>query len=282
MIKIVHEQGEKNALYLKKRGYKTMKNTVNELKPREKAAIIAIAEKAVANGLTRKDAIKVIAQKMVTMGIVEKSGAYNQMLSVAISFYCVALAKKEGKKPIEGLKSYATFKKACGLNLNDFGAFGDTIETCIRVFSKPANLVNWSDLHVKRQSEVDITIKGVKMEVGNNGKTFLESDENNPMNGKYQKIIYGVFTKAQQENIYRLLIIGNYEEAKKAIYKRMYVFEKETFFDCMTTKTGRGSMYQYKPQAGKWQVIYNPSKHGAFCAMVESEKIETLEHYMTK
>ena len=259
-----------------------MKNTVKELKPREKAAIIAISEKAVADGLTRKETIKVIAQKMLSMGIVEKSGAYNQMLSVAIAFYSVALAKKEGKKPIEGLKSYATFKKACGLNLDDYGAFGDTIETCIRVFSKPANLVSWSDLHVKRQNEVDITIKGVKMEVGNNGKTFLESEENEPMNGKYQKIIYGVFTKAQQENIYRLLIVGNYTEAKKAIYKRMFVFEKEKFFECMTTKTGRGSMYQYKTSAGKWQVIYNPSKHGAFCAMVENENIETLESYMMK
>lgn len=259
-----------------------MKSTVKELKPREKAAIIAVAEKAVNEGLTRKDAIKAIAQKMITMGIVEKSGAYNQMLSVAIAFYSVTLAKTEGIKPIDGLKAYATFKKACGLNLNDYGAFGDTIETAIRVFSKPGNLVKWSDLHVKRQTEVDITIKGIKMEVGTNGKTFLESEENSPMNGKYQKIVYGVFTKEQQENIYRLLIVGNYEEAKKAIYRRMHVFEKDTFFECMTTKTGRGSMYQYKPSAGKWQVIYNPSKHGAFCAMVESEQIETLDQYMTK
>lgn len=259
-----------------------MKNTVKELKPREKAAILAVASDAVDNGLSKNEAIKAICQKMIKIGVVEKSGCFNEMLSVALAFYSLEKAKKEGKKPIETLSEYAHFKRLCGEKLDDFGAFGDTLETCLRVSCKPENLVSWNDLHVKRQNAVDVTIKGVKFEIGNNGKTFLESDENNPMSGKYEKICYGVFTKEEQMILYDMLENGEYRKAFQNMQNMSYVFDKETFYHIMTEKTGRGAMYTYKKTSGKWQVVYNPSKHGLFLKAVESENIETLAEWMKK
>ena len=259
---------------------KNMKNTVKELKPREKAAIMDTAKKAVESGLNKVEAVKSIEKKMLAMNIVEKSGAFNEMLAVALAVYSMEKAKAEGKRPIECLKEYAHFKRLCGERLDDFGAFGDTLETCLRIACKPENLVSWNDLHVKRQSAVDITIKGVKFEIGNNGKTFLESEEEDPMAGKYEKIGYGVFSKEEQKALYILLENGEYKKAFSSFLSMVYVFDKETFFHSMTGKTGRGAMYTYKQTMGKWQVVYNPSKHGLFLKMVEQENIKTLAEWL--
>ena len=259
-----------------------MKNTVKELKPREKASIMATAAECVQNGMSKNETIKTIEKKMVKMGIVENGGAWNEMLAVSLAFYSMEKAKAEGKKPIECLKDYAHFKRLCGEKLDDYGAFGDTLETCLRIACKPAALVSWNDLHVKRQNAVDIVIRGVKFEIGNNGKTFLESEESAPMNGKYEKIGYGVFTKEEQNALYFLLENGEYEKAFSSFLSMVYVFDKETFFHNMTEKTGRGSMYTYKQGAGKWQVVYNPSKHGLFLKMVENENIETMGEWLKK
>lgn len=259
-----------------------MKNTVKELKPREKATILSIVNECIDNEMDKNQTIKTICAKMVKMGIVENSGCFNDMLSVALALYFMEKARHEKEKPIECLKKYAHFKHVTSKKLDDYGAFGDTIETCIRIMCKPAALVSFNDLHVKRQNAVDVTIKGVKFEIGTNGKTFLESDENEPMKGKYQKIGYGVFSDEEKEIIFTLLENGEYKKAFENIQKMVYVFEKETFFECMTTKTGRASMYQYKKSAGKWQVIYNQSKYSAFLKMVEIEGIETIGEYLKK
>lgn len=259
-----------------------MKNTVKELKPREKAAILSTVTACIENGMDKNQTIKTVCMKMVKMGIVENSGCFNDMLSVALALYFMEKAKHEKEKPIDCLKKYAHFKHVTSKKLDDFGAFGDTIETCIRIMCKPAALVSFNDLHVKRQNAVDITIKGVKFEIGTNGKTFLESNENEPMNGKYQKIAYGVFSDEEKEMVFTLLENGEYGRAFESIQKMMYVFEKDTFFECMTTKTGRASMYQYKKTAGKWQVIFNQSKYSAFLKMVEIEGIETMGEYLKR
>lgn len=260
----------------------TMKNTVKELKPREKASILSVITECIENGMDKSQTIKATCAKMIKIGVVENSGCFNDMLSVALALYFMEKAKHEKEKAIDCLKKYAHFKHVTSKKLDDFGAFGDTIETCIRIMCKPAALVSYNDLHVKRQNEVDITIKGVKFEIGTNGKTFLESEETEPMKGKYQKIGYGVFSDEEKEMIFTLLENGEYIKAFENIQKMVYVFEKETFFECMTTKTGRASMYQYKKSAGKWQVIYNQSKYSAFLKMIENEGIETIGEYLKK
>ena len=63
------------------------------------------------------------------------------MLSVALAFYALVNAKKDGKMPIDCLKDYAHFKRMESEKLSDFGAFGDTLETVLRISCKPSNLV---------------------------------------------------------------------------------------------------------------------------------------------
>ena len=260
----------------------SIKNTLKELKPREKESILAVIRNGIANNEEKKDIITKAEKKMVSIGLVEKGGAFDQMLSVCLALYTVEKAKAEGKKPIDLLPLYVAFKRACYNALDDFGAFGDVIETVCRIACKPSALVTFADLHVKRQNDVDITIRKTPFEIGTNGKTFLESTEDAPMDGKYKMISYGVFDKEEKESIFNLFITGQIEKGLTAVCSMMYVFDKDTFFECMTTKTGRAAMYQYKPSAGHWQVIYNGSKHTAFLKRTESENIPTLGEWLKK
>lgn len=258
-----------------------MKNTV-KITARAKASILMIAGDTVKMGLTKNEAVKIICKSMIKKGMVENGGDYNAMLSVALAFYSYKKAQYEGKKPLECLKEYAAFKCLTEQKLSDYGAFGDTIETALRCSVKPAWAVQWNDLHVARQSRTDLTLRGVKCEIGHNGKTFTETDEETPFAAYYDQIIYGVFSDYEKHDIYTLLINGQYEKAFEAIQTMLYVFDKETFYACMTEKTGRGSMYQYKPTSGNWQVIYNNSKYAAFLKMVENEHIPTVKEYLKK
>lgn len=258
-----------------------MKNTVNELKPREKEAILNIIRNGIANGKDKKTILSETCKKMIAIGLVENSGAYNQMLSVAIALYNMEKARQEGKKPYEMIAQYATFKKATYCKLNDYGAFGDLIETVCRIACKPRTLVSFNDLHVKRQGNVDITIKNIPFEIGTNGKTFLESTEENSTAGRYQMIAYGVFDNDEKNLIFNLFINGQIEKGIETVANMMYTFSKQTFIETMEN-TGRSPMFQFKPSAGHWQVIYNGSKHTAFLKAVESQNIETLADYLKK
>jgi len=258
-----------------------MKNTV-KISARNKASILMVVTSLVNNGYSKNDVVKETCKRMVKMGMVENGGDFNAMLAVAISFYSFKKAQFDGKKPLDCLKEYACFKSMTEQKLNDYGAFGDTLETALRCSVKPEWSIQWNDLHVARQSKTDLTLRGVKCEIGHNGKTFSDTDINNPFADYYDMIIYGVFSDNEKHDIYTLLINGQYEKVFEAVQSMMYVFDKETFFRCMTEKAGRAPMYQYKPTAGCWQVIYNPSKYTAFLHMVENEKIPTLGEYLKK
>lgn len=263
-----------------------MKNTVKELNQRAKKSILILVENCLEEGKDKKETIKAICARLIKLGLVENDGNYNAMLAVAIAFYEIEKAKKEGKKPVECIPQYAHFKHLTSIKLNDFGAFADLLEVLTRVGTRESNFggyaVQWNDLHVKHQYSTDVTIKGVKFEIGSNGKTFSESTRENPMNGNFEKIAYGVFTDEIKELIFSLAEQNNLEKALEEVYKRLYVFDKETFFHCMTEKVGRGAMYQYKQIYGYWQVIYNYSKHGAFLNMVKNESIPNLKTYLNK
>ena len=259
-----------------------MKNTVKELNTREKKALLTLASDCIEKGMNKKETIKVLQKKLLEMNVVENSGAYNQMLSVCIAFYEMEKAKAEGKKPIDTLSAYARFKRLTMEKLDDYGAFGDVVEVLTRISCKPASLVSWEDMHVKRQDAIDITIRKTPFEIGTNGKTFLESTEENPMNGKYKMIAYGVFESDEKLAMLKLLETGKYTEAIDNLLSMMYVFNKDEFFHDMTTKTGRGSMYTYKASLGKWQVVYNGSKHSLFLKMVEMENVPTLKEWLRK
>ena len=58
----------------------TMKNTVKELKPREKASILSIVNECIDNEMDRNQTIKTICVKMDKMDILENSGCFNDMV----------------------------------------------------------------------------------------------------------------------------------------------------------------------------------------------------------
>ena len=259
-----------------------MKNTCKSISARAKQSIFAVIDNCIENNFDKTETLKAVQKKMIRLGLIENSGLYNQMLAVAYALYMMKKSQHDGKKAIDCLADYALFKWRTFVQLSDYGAMGDLIETSARIASKPQNLVNFNDLHVKRQGAVDIVIRGIKFEIGTNGKTFLESEKENPMAGHYEKIAYGVFSPEDYKELVKLLVKGQTEKALKNVLSMLYVFDKETFFKNMTQKTGRASMFQYKAGAGKWQVIYNPSKYTAFLHMVEEEKIETLAEWLGK
>lgn len=259
-----------------------MKNTVKELTPRAKESIILTAQKAIEKGLSAPDAIKAISARLVKLGLVEGEGNFNQMLSVALACYNMEKAKKEGKKPLEIMPQYAAFKQATSKKLSDYGAFADMWEILLRLYCKPEWAIQYNDLHVKRQYDVDITIRGKKCEVGTNGKTFAESTEEEASAGKYEYILYSVLDDDEKQAFFRMVKTGRTSEAMKQAAALTYVFPKEDFFRLLSTKCGRAPMVKYKETAGYWQVIYNAGKHTAFLKMVQDEKIPTLADWLKK
>ena len=256
------------------------KNTVKELTPRAKESIILTAQKAIEKGLNAQEAIKAIAARLVKLGLVENDGKYNQMLSVALSCYNMEKAKKEGKKPLEVFPQYAAFKQTTTNKLSDYGAFADMWEILLRMYTKPEWAIQFSDMHVKRQYDVDITIRGKKCEVGTNGKTFAESTEEEASAGRYDYILYTVLDDDEKQAFFRMVKTGRVKEAMQQAARMTYCFEKNQFFSLLSEKCGRAPMVKYKETAGYWQVIYNPSKHTAFLKMVEAEKIPTLDNWI--
>lgn len=256
-----------------------MKNTVN-LTSRAKMSIILCAQKCAEKGLSTKESINAIQKRMIELKLVEKTGEYNAMLAISIAFYRQAQAKINGVKAIDTLKEYARFKYWSMVKLSDFGAFADVAEILVRLYCKPEWSISYNDVHVKQSYSIDCTIRGNKCEIGTNGKTFAESVEGEPMRGKFDYVVYGVFAPYEKERILKMLMQGETRRALDEMAKKMYVFEKNDFYEFMTTKTGRGAMIAYKPLYGYYQVVYNDSKHDLFREAVKREHIPTLAEWL--
>lgn len=259
-----------------------MKNTVKELSPRNKKSIYLTVSDCLDNGMNKAETAKAVCKKMLSMGIVENSGSHNSMLAVALAFYTFGKAKKEGASVEKMFSQYAAWKLLTMDKLQDYGAFGDFFEVCLRLYCKPMTLWHMADLHVKHGYTADITIRGTCFEIGNNGKTFAESEKDNPFVGHYEKICYGVFPKEEQLDYMKKIASGEIENTLKELAENSYIFSKEQFYDCLVNKCGRASMFQYKPCAGHWQVIYNDSKCNLFTQMVNKEKVTSLKEYLNK
>lgn len=246
-----------------------MKNTVCKLSSRQKAAVLSVASECVKQGKDKSDAVKAIIRKLYSLNVVENSGDYNAALAVALSFYSMEKARHDEKKPIDCLATYAAFKQASEKHFSDYGAFGDFIETVLRCSCKPLNLVTFSDLHVKRQSETDIIIKGKKCEIGHNGKTFANSSEFDCIGEKVDFIVYGVFDNDEKAALYKLAIDGEFEKLFNNVRTMLYVFPVDEFAAFMTEKG-------FKFKGERWQVIYNDSRARKFLEKVEEEETPTV------
>ncbi len=246
-----------------------MKNTVCKLSSRQKAAVLSVASDCVKQGKGKAETITAIIRKLYSLKVVEDSGDYNAALAVALSFYSMIKAQADGKKPIDCLSTYAAFKQASEVHFSDFGAFGDFLETVLRCSCKPANLITFADLHVKRQSETDIIIKGKKCEVGHNGKTFANSNEYDCIGEKVDYIVYGVFDNDEKAALYKLAIDGEYTKLFDNVRAMLYVFPVNEFAAFMGEKG-------FKFKGERWQVIYNSGRARKFLEKVEEKETPTV------
>jgi hypothetical protein len=207
-------------------------------------------------------------------------GNYNGVLSVALAFFAFC---KADKKDVTGyIRHYANFKKQCYYRLSDFGAFGDLAETLARLACKPRNLWSLRDIHVKRAGDVDIVIRGKKFELGTNGKTFSESTENDAMTGKYSAVCYGVFTNDEKRDLFNMAIMTP-DNAIKNFANMFFVFpDKIEFYDFMTQKIDNKPWFKFKPNTGRWQIVYYDSRAAKFIAKTDEYNIMTLSEYIAK
>ena len=246
------------------------------IKPRQKAAFFEECKKA--NDKNEVFAIAknfILSMKLPSMvewkddffpvtNEVKKQAIYNL-------FACGECARKmaSAKTWEEYIISYATFKASTYVNLNDLGAYADTVETvCHLLVCRESWRVNLKNLHVSAIGKIDLRFNGKKIEVGTNGKSWLESTQGDAMNGQFDSVIYGVFTEEEKETICEYFTNGQAKRAIKEIAEMLYYFEEKEQFENFINNISRSPSLVWK-KAGYYQTVYNPSKHNAFIEKIE-------------
>lgn len=175
------------------------------------------------------------------------------------------------------IQLYAKHKQAQFIDRNDFGAFGDLLEVLARIaIIGNLNLVKASHLSVKAIFKNDIMSKryGI-IEVAHNGKTWNEGTIENPIEGRYTSVIYGVFDAYTENQIFDACINRDIKQAI-AIVRAYCVYwkDKNEFLQDMEGLT-RGKFFTVK--SCKIMNQYNQSKHNAFIRAIENGTFTTLE-----
>ncbi len=176
----------------------------------------------------------------------------------------------------EYMIAYANFKANTYEKLSDYGAFADLVETvCHLLVNKKVWRTNIKNLHVSAIGKIDLRYNGQKIEIGTNGKSWLESTEEDSMHGKFDSVLYGVFSEEEKESICKDFSEGKAEKAISEIAKMLYYFEDKNDFPVFVNSISRSSSLVWK-KAGYYQSVYNPSKHGAFVRAIEESNYPTL------
>jgi hypothetical protein len=259
---------------------KAMEFTKN-IKPRQKAAFFAQCEKA-----EGKAQIFEIAKNFV---LAQKESLKNydneEVKKIIYNLFACGFAWYNMKKAetwVDYMQSYATFKANTYEKLSDYGAFADLVETTAHLLvNKKIWRVRLSTLHVSKIGNIDLRLNGQKIEVGTNGKSWLESTENDPMNGNFTAVIYGVFSEDEKQAICNLFAEGQVKKAIATIANMLYYFEDKYSFADFINSISRSPSLVWKKQ-GYFQTVYNPSKHGAFIRKVENENVPTFADIIGK
>ena len=194
---------------------------------------------------------------------IESDLPYNIIASNVFSRFYYQLAKRSNTSTIEFIRQYAISTARTYVHLNAFGAFGDLIEILVRVgLKKSINLVKLHDIHVSEFGKVDITSKGLRLEVGHNGKTFKQALPNDYMFGDFDSVVYGVFNDMDKDIILDYILKNELMTAVRYVSDQMYIWtnKKDFLIDINRISRGKGIRF-YKGDA---QVIYNDSKYRAF------------------
>ena len=199
--------------------------------------------------------------------------------SVVLASYNMEYSLISNESVQDYLQKYLLFKFAQYYNFSDYGAIGDAIETiCHAAVNEYWWRVKRENLHVAATGKVDLTYKKQKLEVGTNGKSFLESTEEDYMNGKYSGVIYGVFSDDEKIMLYEYLKQGKLKQVISSVLDMLYFFPTKQGFSDFMAMVGRSSSLKWK--GDYMQVIYNPSKHNAFLEKAEKENVKTFADYI--
>lgn len=205
--------------------------------------------------------------------------AINNLASVGFCAFHVERSIIENRSVMDYLHDYLLFKFESFRVFNDFGYFGDIVETVTHLLvCEKLWRVKRENLHVSAIGKVDLKYKGEKFEIGTNGKSFLESTQSDFMSGKYTSLVYGMFDDMDKETIRQFIMENNTRKAVKTIASMLYVFENKYDFPVFMESISRGKTLAWKGQY--MQVVFNPSKYNAFCKAIEETDFPTLADYM--
>ena len=190
---------------------------------------------------------------------------------------CAKKGVQTGALPVaEYIGILSATKQDNETNLYDFGAFGDLYEVLIRcALVKVTNFFRCTTLYVKPMGETDIVSKKYgKLEVGHNGKTFTFGTLFDYMAGDYTGIIYGVFSKEDKMEIYRLCQEHEFQKAVDYVtsYSALWVDKYEFQKDIDNLSRGKG----ITKKSGCIQVVFNESKYNAFVNALANGTIKSL------
>lgn len=172
------------------------------------------------------------------------------------------------------LQEYAAFKYENGVHgftnksgkiVRDYGAVNDLYEILIRLFFVgDYRLVRDTMLHVKKQGRTDIVVnKSVRYEIGFNGKTWNEGTENNPLEGRYDGVIYGMIDTDIRDSIFQYIADGNIKHAIELLVSYTYIWtNKEGALSDLNSVPARGKFFTIKNN--KVMNQYNPGLYKRF------------------
>lgn len=259
-----------------KRNYEIMK----DIPARKKAEFMREAR----NMETKKAIFDFAKKTAIFYG--EKNNWNNDELKTAcLALYACGLCifnMEHAETVFDYLVAYVSWKHRTFIKLNDYGAFGDSLETIVHLLAcRKIWRTKIKNLHVTELGKTDVQINRIPFEVGHNGKTWADSTLDNPMNGPFDGVIYGVIDDTERQYIIDLFTQGKVLEGIIQASNMLYVFpDKMDYLSFMDSISKRSATIQYKKSLGRYQTIYNASKHSAFITAIESSEYMTLAEYM--
>ncbi len=254
-----------------------------EIKPRAKRSFIEQCGAAESDNdifPMVKDFIKQIAP---TLSSDARKAMKNGLLKqVAMNLYALGLGAyniKHAENVFDYFKHYAAFKSINYTKLNDYGAFGDLVETCVHCLAmRRLWRVQLKNLHVSAIGLIDVQIAGNLFEIGHNGKSFTFSTPTDYMSGKYNSIAYGMFDDDMKQMICDLFINGKTFEGLSLVAQNLYVWLDKYEFYKFVTNISKSQTFVWKTDHA--QIVYNVSKQKQFEKAVYEQNITTLYDYM--
>jgi len=229
--------------------------------------------------------IKIVAEKIVNRLMIDFPKVYNEDNKGAMLAYILyKLAQRALNfgfiKVTDYLPFYANLKKE-ELEKGDFGAFGDLVEVLVRLlFIGNINLVHGKDLAVRQQGAIDLVSKKFgKIEIGHNGKTWAEGCDYDFMYGKFDSVVYGMFSDADKQKVFEYMYLAEYTKALNFVAKRMCYWDNKYTFQQEMDGMSRGKGIASK--GANIQSQSNESRYWMFRECADNGTFMTLEKLLS-